>query len=90
MKQTAFLYLFMNTFSLILNIIFLNYDYKKIFANNFIWTIIKNSFYNFTLFFLVLITIDQIIYDVSKVIFYLALFNITLYIFYLSQKNIKV
>ena len=89
MKQTAFLYLFMNTFSLILNIIFLNYDYKKIFANNFIWTIIKNSFYNFTLFFLVLITIDQIIYDVSKVIFYLALFNITLYIFYLSQKNIK-
>jgi len=89
MKEGAFLYLIMNILSLMLNIIFLNYDYKKIFSNNFIWTIIKNSFFNFTLFFLVLLTIDQIIYDVSKVIFYLALFNITLYIFYLSQKNIK-
>ena len=79
----------MNISSLMLNIIFLSYDYKKIFTNDFIWTIIKNSFYNFTIFFLVLITIDQIIYDVSKIIFYLALINILLYIFYLSQKNIK-
>jgi O-antigen/teichoic acid export membrane protein len=90
MKEAAFLYLFMNILSLMLNIIYLSYDYKKIFTNDFIWTIIKNSFYNFTLSFLVLITIDQIIYDVSKVIFYLVFINITLYIFYLSQKNIKV
>lgn len=89
MKETAFLYLIMNISSLMLNIIFLSYDNKKIFDNNFIWIIIKNSFYNFTLFFLVLITINQVIYDVSKIIFYLVLINITLYIFYLSQKNIK-
>ena len=88
-NSTALLYLFMNALSLMLNIIFLHYSYKKIFTNNFIWNIIKNSFYNVILSFLILNILDKLIYDISKIMFYLILSISLLYFFYLSQKIIK-
>jgi O-antigen/teichoic acid export membrane protein len=88
MKEAAFLYLFINVLSLVLNVIFLNYRYKNIFTNIFIWTVIKNIFYNFTLAFFILIPINQIIYSFSKIIFYLIIIVLLFYFFYLSQRNI--
>jgi hypothetical protein len=89
MNAMAFLFLFMNVLSLLLNIIYLNYSYKKIFTNNFIWNIIKNSFYNVIFSLLILIILDKLIYDISKIMFYLILSISLLYVFFLSQKNIK-
>jgi hypothetical protein len=88
MKEAAFLYLFINVLSLALNVIFLNYRYKDIFTNIFIWTVIKNIFYNFTLAFFILIPINQIVYSFSKIIFYLIVTVLLFYFFYLSQRNI--
>jgi hypothetical protein len=90
MEEAAFLYLFINTLSLVLNAIFLNYGYKKIFTNIFIWTIIKNMFYNFVLSFFILITINQIVYSLSKIMFYLIIIILLFYFFYLSQRNINL
>ena len=90
MKEAAFLYLFTNILSLVLNVIFLNYGYKKIFTNIFIWTVIKNMFYNFFLSIFILITINQIVYSFSKIIFYLIVITLLFYFFYLSQRNINL
>ena len=85
----AFLHLLMTTLSFMLNILLLYYSYKKIFTNNFISIVVKNLFYNFILSIVILLTIDKILYDISKIIFYITLISVLLYIFYLSQKKIK-
>jgi O-antigen/teichoic acid export membrane protein len=87
MKDAAFLFLSINAFSLVLNVFFLNFRFKKIFTNIFISNVIKNIFYNYILSFFILITINQIFYSFSKILFYLIIIILLFYFFYLSQRN---
>jgi len=85
----AYMYLLMNFFSLILNIIFLPYLNRKIFGNNFSYIIFKIILFDFIISFLTLIILDTTIYSFSKLIFYFVLTFVLFYVFFLSQKFLK-
>jgi hypothetical protein len=85
----AYMYLLMNFFSLVLNIIFLPYLNRKIFGNNFSYIIFKIILFDFIISFLTLIILDTTIYNLSKLIFYFVLTFVLFYVFYLSQKFLK-
>jgi hypothetical protein len=63
--------------------------YNKIFTKKLMYNILKTLIFNFIIAFLSLITLDILIYNFSKVVFYLTLGLILFYVFYLSQKLLK-
>jgi O-antigen/teichoic acid export membrane protein len=85
----AYMYLLMNFFSLVLNIIFLPYLNRKIFGNNFSYIIFKIILFDFIISFLILIIVDTAFYSLSKLTFYFVLTFVLFYVFYLSQRFLK-
>ena len=88
-EGVAFLYLLINTISWLCNALVLYIFYNKIFTNKLMYNIIKTLVFNFIIAFLSLITLDILIYNFSKLVFYLILGLILFYVFYLSQKLLK-
>ena len=88
-EGVAYMYLLMNFFSLVLNIIFLPYLNRKIFGNNFSYIIFKIILFDFIISFLILIIVDTAFYSLSKLTFYIVLTFVLFYVFYLSQRFLK-
>jgi len=88
-EGVAYMYLLMNFFSLVLNIIFLPYLNRKIFGNNFSYIIFKIILFDFIISFLILIIVDTAFYSLSKLTFYFVLTFVLFYVFYLSQRFLK-
>ena len=88
-EGVAFLYLLINAISWLCNALVLHIYYNKIFTNKLMYNIIKTLIFNFVIAFFTLITLDTLIYNFSKLVFYLILPLILFYVFYLSQKKIK-
>ncbi len=88
-EGVAFLYLLMNVISWICNAYYLYIYCNKIFTNKLMYNILKILIFNFIIAFLTLITLDTLIYNFSKFLFYLVLGLILFYVFYLSQKFLK-
>jgi O-antigen/teichoic acid export membrane protein len=88
-EGVAFLYLLINAISWVCNAVVLSIFYNKIFTKKLIYNILKTLIFNFIIAFFSLITLDLLIYNLSKLAFYLILGLILFYVFYLSQKKIK-
>jgi hypothetical protein len=88
-EGVAFLYLLINAISWVCNALVLSIFYNKIFTKKLMNSILKTLIYNFIIAFFCLLTLDTLIYNFSKLIFYLSLGLLLFYIFYLSQKKIK-
>lgn len=83
--NVAIIYLFLNIFSFFLNLFFLNKNFKKIFSRDLIIFFIKNFFINFVTFFVILLFLYFLIYNLSKILFYLFILFCFLYCMKISQ-----
>lgn len=88
-EGVAFIFFLMNLFNFFLNLAVLKYSFKKIFTNNAILEIFKNLLFHFSILFLFLNIIYQLLYNHSKMLFFSILVLLSFYIFYLSQKVLK-
>lgn len=88
-EGVAFLYFFINTISWIVNAAVLSVFFNKIFTQKLMYKILKTLILNFIFAFFTLLTIDILVYNLSKLAFYLILGLVLFYVFYLSQKLLK-
>jgi O-antigen/teichoic acid export membrane protein len=88
-EGVAFLYLLINVIAWISNAIYLYNFCNKIFTKKLMYNILKILIFNFIIIFSVLITLDALVYNFYKFLFYLILGLILFYVFSLSQKFLK-
>jgi O-antigen/teichoic acid export membrane protein len=88
-EGVAFLYFFINTISWMVNAAVLSVFFNKIFTQKLMYKILKTLILNFIFAFFTLLTIDILVYNLSKLAFYLILGLVLFYVFYLSQKLLK-
>jgi O-antigen/teichoic acid export membrane protein len=90
----AIIYLFLNIGWVFINLFFLNKYFKKIFSNKLIIFFFKSSLKNFLIIISLTLVLHFLLYNLSKLLFYLTLFFCFLFFFKKSQqilnKNIKI
>lgn len=82
----AIIYLFLNIGWFFINLFFLNMHFGKIFSKKLIIYFFKNSFQNFFIILFFMSIFYYLIYDFSKLLFYLILFLCFLYCLKMSQQ----
>jgi O-antigen/teichoic acid export membrane protein len=88
-EGVAFLYLLINVVGWICNAVYLYIFSNKIFTKKLMCNILKILIFNFIIIFSILITLDALVYNFYKFLFYLILGLILFYVLYLSQKFLK-
>jgi O-antigen/teichoic acid export membrane protein len=88
-EGVATLYLLMNITAFLINALFLNLFYGKIFTKKLFFDLFKNTIYYFSLAIIIMNFMHYYVYFFSKVIFYFFLTIIFFFAFYKSQKYLK-
>jgi O-antigen/teichoic acid export membrane protein len=88
-EGVAILYLLMNLTSFLINALFLNLFYGKIFTKKLFYNFFKNTIYYFSLAIVIMNFMNYYVYFFSKVAFYFFLTIIFFFAFYKSQKYLK-
>ena len=88
-EGVATLYLLMNITAFLINALFLNLFYGKIFTKKLFFDFFKNTIYYFSLAIIIMNFMHYYVYFFSKVIFYFFLTIIFFFAFYKSQKYLK-
>jgi hypothetical protein len=88
-EGVAILYLLMNLASFLINALFLNLFYGKIFTKKLFYNFFKNTIYYFSLAIVIMNFMNYYLYFFSKILFYFILTIIFFFVFYKSQKYLN-